>query len=233
MSNQVSYGNTQIAYSVKRASRKTLAIEVHPDKKVVVVAPFDATAEKIHSKVEKRAAWIAKQLRYFSKGSKPTRKAEWVSGENIYYLGRQYRLKILKGKDDVKLDGGFLKITINDKSNNKRIRALANKWYRDRAKECFAKQILKQDNILFKEKVKINKIQVRQLSKRWGSCTKQGNIILNVDLVKAPVQCIDYVIIHEICHLKHYNHGRKFFLLLEKHCPDWEKRKSKLEGFAD
>ena len=71
---------------------------------------------------------------------------------------------------------------------------------------------------------------IRKLDKRWGSCTKKGNIVINAELIKAPINCIDYVLIHEICHLKHHDHSTKFWTLLNKYCPDWAVLKQKLEN---
>jgi predicted metal-dependent hydrolase len=72
-------------------------------------------------------------------------------------------------------------------------------------------------------------LEIRQMKKRWGSCGKSGAIILNTELVKAPLFCIDYVIMHEICHLKNRSHDYKFYKLLETHMPDWKVRKERLE----
>lgn len=231
MKNKISYGTTNIQYAVKRSERKTLAIEVHPDNSVWVIAPIDAKEEEIQARVEKKAPWITKQQRFFAGRPNQVYTPEWVSGENMYYLGRQYRLKIHEGSSSVKLVGKYLNVTVEDKEDKKKIADLVNAWYLQHARTKFAERMKRLHPILEKENLVMNSLLIRKLDKRWGSCTKKGNIVVNSDLIKAPINCIDYVLIHEICHLKHHDHGNKFWTLLNKYCPDWVKTKDKLENF--
>lgn len=231
MGNLFSYGTTNIKYSVKRTDRKTLAIEVHPDSSVHIISPMDASTEDIHAKVEKKAAWIAKQQRFFEGRPDESKEPEWISGENIFYLGRQYRLKVHVGTPDVKLAGKYLNVTVEDKENKTKIAALVNSWYLKHARRKLEERMALLNPILEREGLKMNSLMIRKLKKRWGSCTKKGNIVINSDLIKAPINCIDYVLIHEICHLKHHNHSNQFWTMLNKYCPDWVKTKDKLESF--
>jgi len=231
MGSSISYGTTNIKYSVKRTERKTLAIEVHPDNSVWVIAPINAKEEEIQSRVEKKAPWIAKQQRFFDGRPEKMVTPEWVSGENILYLGRQYRLKIHQGTSDVKLAGKYLNVTVENKEDKSKIAALVNTWYLQHARSKFEERLSLLRPILERENLTMNSLKIRKLNKRWGSCTTKNNIVVNADLIKAPINCIDYVLIHEICHLKHHDHGNKFWSLLSKYCPDWLKTKDKLENF--
>jgi predicted metal-dependent hydrolase len=231
MGNTISYGTTNIKYSVERRNRKTLAIEVHPDNTVWVIAPIDANDEEIQSRVEKKAPWIAKQQRFFNGRPEKVIQPEWVSGENIFYLGRQYRLKIHVGEADVKLAGKYLNVTVKDKEDKKKIADLVNTWYLKHARIKFEERMALLHPILERENLKMNSLMIRKLEKRWGSCTAKGNIVVNADLIKAPINCIDYVLIHELCHLKYHDHSNKFWTLLNKYCPDWVKTKERLEKF--
>jgi predicted metal-dependent hydrolase len=231
MSSSISYGTTNIAYNVEFRERKTLAIEVHPDRSVHVVAPIKATPEQIQAKVEKRAPWIAKQQRYFNGAKQTSPEKEWISGENIFYLGRQYRLKVEEGKADVKMAGKYLKVIVPDKSNKSQIEALVSSWYLGRARIKLEERILLFQPMLEREGLHFNALIIRKLEKRWGSCTPKGNIVINAELIKTPIHCIDYVVIHELCHLKYHNHGPTFWKLLNKYCPDWVKLKDRLERF--
>ena len=230
MKGTLDYGNTKVQYSVKFSNRKTLAIEVHPNGSVIVIAPELTADSDIHKKVEKRAPWITKQLRFFKAYPFNQSEPDWVSGETVYYLGWQYRLKINEGDYAIKLQGKYLHVWTSKKSQTEKVKAIVEAWYYGHARKIFNERITRFKTILDREKIKFNKLYVRSMQKRWGSCTKQGNIVLNSLLVKAPVYCIDYVIVHEICHLKYHNHGPRFWAMLQKHCPEWAKAKERLEA---
>ncbi len=227
---RIKFGSEVIAYTVDYRDRKTLEISVYPDTSVRVVAPVDRSFQEIEEKVRKRASWIIEQRYFFSMFLPRQPEKRYVSGESFYYLGKQYRLKVIESdREDVILKHGFINIYIRSKNKN-HIEKLLNKWYRQKAEIKFKQRL----NLCSK---KINKygiadpsIQIRKMTKRWGSCSKNNSIILNTELIKAPSHCIDYVILHEMCHLKYFNHSRKFYDLLVKMMPDWEKRKKRLES---
>ncbi len=228
---QIEYGNSIIRFSLSYSRRKTLGINVYPDSSVNVVAPENATLQKILHKVEKRGRWIQKQIRKFTEIHKPTKSLEYVSGETFYYLGRQYRLKILIDKPEIKLVGKYFRLSIDKKENKQKAKRLLDGWYKKHAEDKLHERFEKYRYIIEREKIKFNSLIIMRMEKRWGSCTSRGNVVLNTNLVKVPVDCIDYVIIHEICHLKYLNHSAKFYNTLRKYLPDWERKKKRLEQF--
>lgn len=227
---QIQYGTSFIDYSLEFAERKTLGIKVHPDKSVQVIAPMNSSSEKIKEKVHKKASWILKQQDFFMSFHPLTPARKFVSGETHLYLGKQYRLKLIESdKESVKMGGGYIQISVKDKEDKERIEKLLKKWYKEKAMSHF--------NELFIETVPLSRVfyngtptlKYRWMDKRWGSCDENGTIHLNLELIKAPKSCIEYVIIHEMCHLVHLNHSRAFFELLEKVYPKWKVTKDKLE----
>lgn len=228
----IAYGTRKIDFELQYKKRKTLGITVHPDLKVEVRAPEDANRKEIFEKVRKRASWIVEQQRFFL--AFESRGIEYVykSGESHYYLGRQYLLKIVNGTaEEVFYRGRDLLIETQDK-NPENIKKLLEHWYRSRAKLKFpeyAEPFIQR----FERKYDVspNKLYIQKMEKRWGSCSSQGNIILNPELIKAPKACIEYVINHELCHLVHRNHNKAFFDLQNQEMPDWRKWKEKLEVF--
>lgn len=226
----VFFGQTEICYSVNYCDRKTLAIHVFPDGQVFIDAPMLADNKAIASKVKKRASWILKQQHQFEAYPPTLPKRSYISGETHRYLGRQYRLKIDQGEhESVKLLQGKLLVQIKDTEDKQHIKSLLEDWYRLKAKLIFAERYAFCVQHVATVGIEHNQsFQLRAMSKRWGSCTKQGNIILNPELVAASKECIDYVITHELCHLKERNHSPNFFKLLTTVMKDWELRRKRL-----
>ncbi len=226
---KIEYGSTTIDFTLKRSERKTLGIIVHPDLSVEVRAPMEATQSKIFEKVRNRASWIVEQKQYFLAFEPRRTEYLYKSGETHYYLGRQYRLKVTKGKlEEVFYRGRYIEIVTKDKAPEN-IKKLLDKWYRERAKIKFAEYAEPLIQNFKKYNVEPKKLYIQKMETRWGSCSAKGNIILNPELIKAPKPCIEYVINHELCHLVHRNHTKAFFALQTKEMPDWRKWKDKLE----
>ena len=228
-SGTVTYGRGSIDYEVRfLASRKTLAIEVHPDSRVLVRVPAGCSAELIAERVQKRAGWISRQLADFERYNPRTPARHYVSGESHRYLGRQYRLKVLSSDTTgVKVTRGHLIVSLPDPSSPGGVKALVHRWYRHRAKVLFNDAL---DASLGRfEGIERPRLSVRNMQLRWGSLSPAGTLTLNADLVRAARSCIEYVVTHELCHLKHRHHGAAFYRLLERVMPDWTKRKERLE----
>jgi hypothetical protein len=226
----VTYGKECIIFKVLQVARKTLAIEVFPDSSVVVKAPWGTELEEVRRRVGKRARWIIKQQLYFRQFEPRTPARQFVGGETHLYLGRQYRLRVgARGKDSVKLSRGYFLVTTTDLGGPDKIRHLLDKWYAAKATATFHGSFARCWPYFEELGLAQPRIQIRRMKKRWGSLSLGGLLTLNPDLVRAPKECIDYVITHELCHLRFHDHGPEYYRLLEKVMPDWEKRKHKLE----
>ncbi len=225
----VKYGDREIAYAVEFCCRKTLEISVMPDSAVQVRAPQGATLEAIAQKVQKKAPWIVEKQDWFARFPKAPPPRQYLGGETHLYMGRRYRLKIEKGNERlVKIDGGFIRIVSAD-VRSASVKKFLDEWLRERAKVLFVKIF---DACIAKFSLPSSslRLQIRNMKTRWGSLSKGGILTLNMKLVAAPKECIEYVVVHELCHLKYPNHDKRFYRLLETRLPDWEKRKLKLEN---
>src|SRR5690606_30534777 len=172
----LSYGRNTIRYEVRfLASRQTLAIEVHPDSRVLVRAPVDCPVALIAERVQKRAAWISRQLAEFERYRPRTPARQYVNGESHLYLGRQYRLKLVSGEAaGVKLTRGQLLVTLPGNPEAARVKAALHRWYLDRARAVFTEVL---DSSLFHFKgVEHPRLIVRTMQSRWGSLSRAGSM---------------------------------------------------------
>jgi len=217
----------RIVYS----QRKTLQLEVLPDMSVRMLAPLGAKAEVCSRMLLKRRDWVQAQLKYFSQFHPLTKPREYVSGETHLFLGRRLRLKVVSGPTKgVKATRQHLAVCAGRTTSVRLVEATLWQWYREQAADLFQERLLGcmvKLNIPKAEGPK--ELIIRRYKSRWGSMSPTGVLGLNLDLIRAPIECIDYVIIHELCHLRFPHHGPRFWDLLERVMPDWRKRKSKLE----
>lgn len=230
----IQFGSRTIDFRLEYSDRKSLGITVTPEMEVLVKAPTDTTLEKIKEKIRKKAPWIIEQQSFFLSFQPRTPKRKYINGETHLYLGRQYRLKVISNElkvknEEVKLKGQFLEVWSSDIS---KVQEMVENWYLEKAKEKIrplAEKLF--DNFIRKNHLSLITFHfsLRHMPTRWGSCTPKGKIILNPELIKAPKGCIEYVIIHELCHLIHHDHTQKFIDLQTKEMKDWEKWKMKLE----
>ncbi len=227
----VLYGEHRIDFAIVRRERTTLEIAVEPDATVVVAAPQDATLAVIEEKVRKRAAWIRRQQRYFVQFLPRTPDRQFIAGETHLYLGRQYRLKIVPHvQATVKLARGYIVVQTHRPERTEVTRDLVEQWYRERAHLKFAERLdVNLRRFPVPDDFRPKGLIVRQLRQRWGSMSPGGRLLLNRRLIQAPLDAIDYVITHELCHIAVPHHGPEFFDLLRAVLPDWQKQKDRLE----
>jgi predicted metal-dependent hydrolase len=225
----VKYGTITIQYDLHFAARKTMGIDVHPDLSITVTAPQGSRPEEIAARVKKRGAWILRQQREFALYLPLTPPRQYVSGETHLYLGKQYRLKVIAEPDEqVKLTRGWLFVHTSDPQRRERVEALLTEWYRRHAQRIFVERLDACFPRIAKYGLERPQLEIRQMEKRWGSCTAEGKILLNLKLIQAPKELIDYVVMHELCHLKEHHHGASFYALLDRAMPDWRERRRRL-----
>lgn len=236
MLDRFTYGDEVIEYEVFHSAKrqKKIAIHVHPDASVQVDAPEDQDSNVIRQAVMKRARWITKHVRDAREMRKHVLLRTYVSGESHFYLGRRYQLKVSvskKASPGVKMLRGKLCVETRSKQANV-VKKLLGEWYRERARDVFAKRVESVlDRVVWLEVAP--DWRLHSMQKQWGSCSPQGRILLNPHLVKAPRDCIDYVIAHELCHLKEHNHSPDYYRILSTIMPDWQPIKAKLDGMAE
>jgi predicted metal-dependent hydrolase len=233
---RVRYGDTVIPYRVLRLEKSPprVRVQVEPDGRVVVQAPADASDATISAVVKRRSRWIHEHMRLIADRKALQSKRDWVSGESHRYLGRRYMLKVRVDPADrerVVLAGGQLRVAVAA-HDPQRVRRLVHDWYRERA-DAWLRNRVSELAAQLPWVRKAPSVAIRQMKSRWGSCSPAGRLTLNPVLVRAPREAVDYVIVHELCHLRHHNHSRSFYLLLTRHAPGWEHVKKRLDAMAE
>ncbi len=227
----ITFGQTTIAYEIRRSNeRETVTVAVDPKEGVLVSAPVDVDGKKISSIVKKKASWILEKQLLFDQIKEPPLEKEFLSGEKLAYIGRRYRLKLIPSPDTnhvyIKLlQGKFLiyhPVEMENKARRNQIKDAFISWYREKALEKLHERVEEYAPIVG---VTPTTVKIRNQSKRWGSCTEDGNLIYNWRIIMAPMSIIDYVVVHELCHLKEPNHTEDFWRHLSAILPDYNQRK--------
>ena len=220
-----------IEYELRRSDRRTLGITVTPAAEVQVTAPRDASRERVEQILRRRGEWIRRQLRETSALPPAAPPKQWVSGETHLYLGRQYRLSIRREHPDgVRLIGRYFQVGRGPAADPASVERLMSRWYVAHARATFDRRLaLMVETTPRLELSAPPPLIVRTIRNRWGSCSPAGRILMNVEAVKLPVGCIDYVLMHELCHLRHPSHSRAFWRHLDRCMPGWERQRRRLD----
>ena len=212
-----------IDYQIKYSNRKTLNISVERDRSVIVRAPHHLSKEKIDKIVQSKRQWIKEKLKHTQKYPSVAETKEFISGETLMYLGKNYQLLIV----DEEIEGiEFNQRFKISKSNQPNANELFKKWYLYQAIKKIEPLAVKYAKNLG---VEYNKIKTSEMKYRWGSCTPANNIIFNWRIIKAPLYVIEYLVAHELVHLIEGNHTSRFWNILSIQIPQYEKAKDWLK----
>ena len=238
------HGGSTIAFEVVRSDRRTLGLTVGRDGSVVVRAPRRAREADILRWVAGHAEWILRRQRAAAERARQHPPRRFVDGETHLYLGHEYRLtierhesqdgEVRRGEPErVRLDDGAIHVVVDRHAPPRRVAELMDAWYLRRAREVFSEQLDACWASFPSGDRPRPAFRVRRMRSRWGSMSPKGGMSLRLDLVRAPVECIDYVIVHELCHLVHPHHGPEFWALVEGQVPDWKDRRKRLAALPD
>ncbi|MET4104758.1 SprT family zinc-dependent metalloprotease [Hymenobacter sp. UYP22] len=242
----VSYGTRELGFDLTYSPRRhTVGITVLPDGRISVTAPTDTPLEQVQAAVLRRASWLVRQLQFFASVPAPVASREYVAGETHRYLGRQYRLRIVSlveesasegGKlpepEGVRLRGAYLNVHTHLPQVPDHTRRLLERWYADHARRRLTERYAHCAKQVRRYGISAPEWQLRTMPTRWGSYTRAGRILLNPRLIQAPTACIDYLIIHELCHVAHPHHGPEFYQLLTRLLPTWPTLRERLNQYS-
>jgi predicted metal-dependent hydrolase len=209
-------------YRLRRSDRRTLEIAVLSDGQIEVRAPKDMPVERIEARLRGRARWIARQRRSVERAALPTAPREFRSGESFRYLGRQYRLRVCAGPmPHVRLVTGRLEVTVRNPADKSALERALERWFHARAKQVLPARVAAFLERPAARGLTPKSIALRRMRTRWGSCSSSGRILLNTELIHLPTTLIDFVIAHELVHLRVRGHGRSFERELDRLLPIW------------
>ena len=210
----------QIDCEIVRSQRRTVAIQIHPDKRIELKVPLLYNIDEVEPFLVKHHRWIFNRLDAPEKKSREPKK--FVDGEMHYFLGKQYPLRIIispentvEFRDDTIIV--YAKYNVSDL-----IAVLLERWYYQQAHQVFQEISIPLMKQMKKYNVLPKSFTIKKMKTRWGSCSSKGSINLNLDLIKLPEGCIKAVILHELCHLVHMNHSTEFYALMTAEMPDWK-----------
>jgi predicted metal-dependent hydrolase len=242
------YEGREIGYELRRSRRKTLGIQVRPDGSVRVMAPAGASLPAIEEVLQRKAHWIVRkqaEVAAFREAVVPLR---FVEGEPHRFLGREYCLRIETGsaadaadtgpvgkrslnKEAVTLEGPYLRVRTVGAADAQAVARLLEGWYRQQAQTVFQEVLVAaRERVLALGIVAPPSVRIRRMKTRWGSCTAKGVITLNLRLIQVQREMIEYVLVHELCHLREHNHSPAYFRLLDRALPEWREWKRRLNS---
>ena len=220
--------NMSIEYTIiRREGRKTASIAVAPDNSVSITVPSELDDESVARIIQRKRGWIHRKIAFNSEVRFPHKPKEYVSGEAFTYIGRNYRLKVLAGSSQgVELrDGRFIArmpSELQGEARSQRIAEELREWYREHARQKLSQRARMHAKRM---RLKLGKANVGDYRRQWGSCHQSGDILFNWKIIIAPMRIIDYVVVHELCHLVHRNHSPEYWKLLFRYLPDYTESK--------
>jgi predicted metal-dependent hydrolase len=228
---EIQFGLTRIPFLIRRSSRReTVALTIDSGK-LVVTAPAGTTIDKLNAVVRHKGPWVVERIKRVREAAAPPVSArEFVTGETVLYLGRQYRLRVVDGDRGPRIKAGWYEVPVpSELSEHERQREVrrrllgsikqhADLYLPDRLTEvCRRLRVAGKPSMI-----------VREQRKRWGSCDVSGTLRINWRIVQAPIALIDYVLVHELAHIEHRGHDRAFWAAVEQWLPDYEDRRRRL-----
>lgn len=234
----IQYGNKEIHFEVKHGKRKkTVAIHIDLTAKVKVLAPQGLEGGKIREIVQKKARWILEKQEQIKRRRDSHPAKEYVSGESFPYLGREYRLKIIRSslehKNRCRLVNERLLVEIDGKAEGKEEKTVVKNalmdWYREQAEKKIFERINYYTRLIGKQP---ESIKIRNHKRQWGSCSSTGIVRFNWKIIMTPISVLDYVVVHELCHLIYPHHSSQFWNKVQSIIPDYKKKRDLLKEYS-
>ena len=206
-----------------------MILRVKSSSEIILTIPKRVTIEQGKEFVKKKINWIKKQQAKYKSFENKKETSNFENGDIVYFLGNKYKLKVIPNeKNSIKIENEYLILNIrkNYIENKVYISNTYDKLLKEYAKTVFQDLVIKYQAQMIKYKIKIPEIEIRKMKSRWGSCfCTKNKIVLNLSLIKTPIECIEYVVVHELSHFRYQNHSKNFYDFISIFIPDWNERR--------
>ncbi len=227
ISNSFVYKEKEIAYIVERKKVKNINLRITKDGSVVVSANEFVDKDIIDAFVKSKGEWLYKNISHIEKLKREIRNIKTISLKYAYYLGENYLIKCIGNENNSCISNNELQLAVSENNKEEALQ----EWYLKKAEEVFLEIFERLYEKIYPSRKIKPKISIKKMKTRWGSCNKKLNRInLNLKLIHQPLVCIEYVITHELIHLMHPNHSKKFYNMLEVVMPDYKSKKKMLNS---
>jgi len=229
----VEHAGVTIAYVWCHSRRRTLGITVRPDRSVSVRVPLRTPVKEVRAFVTRRAEWIIKVWKKLDVRI-PRQQQVYENGAKFLFQGKEYRLELETGRcTSLQLRDGLLVLTAPEMPAKDNIRLIIDNWYRKQSLEIMKERSIACHRMMAAEVIPLPPITIRTMKTRWGSYSyRTRRITLNLNLIKVPSACLDYVIIHELCHIKVRHHGPDFWQMVSQYVPDYLLLRNQLNRYV-
>ncbi|TNF81437.1 MAG: M48 family peptidase [Gammaproteobacteria bacterium] len=235
-----------IEVEVRRNSRRKtrIGLAFDPAGLVILEAPMEASFEDLTSVIAEHGRWLRHRLASVQEDARCVSPPSYADGELLQFLGEAYELSVLTGPrritrrekesqqrlfQDVRGIVGTITVRLPD-TEARLVKKAIDRWYKKEAERLFSESLHRLRELPWLD-TWCGEWRVRFMRSQWGSCSASGKIVLNTHLAKVPERLIDYVVLHELCHLVHHDHSHRFYALMRAHMPDWETRREELDAY--
>ena len=218
-----------ISYTVIYSRRRSMGISVHTDSRVIARVPMGTSDKVIEDMIRGKSEWIKKALNHYSTLNRIDQDESLKDGDRVLFMGKENLLRIKPSERYyIRRSDHAIEVGFRGEHDPRIIKAMLEHWYGTTAKPVLTKQFHETLDKYSKYNFAPTGFAVRKMKKRWGSCTSKGRIAISYDLVRLDPVFAEYVILHELCHLRHHNHGQGFYNLLSEVYPDWRTLRAEL-----
>lgn len=225
----IEYNGEKIYFNIQRKKIKNINLKVSIDKTVTISIPYRVSLEKAKEFILSKAEWIKKQQKVYEKSSLKKDSGTFGNGVIVYLLGNPYKINIISDKNNfININNEYIDIHVKEKYilNQKYIKILYEKYLKEYARKIYIDLIIKYQQMIKNYKIEIPELEIKKMKSRWGTCIpSKKKIVLNFSLIKTPICCIEYVVLHELSHFKYQNHSKNFYDFISMFMPDWKERK--------